>query len=258
MSAGHRPATRAVGFVTPPRWVSPSPVEFASSVVEPVVAQQCFPDLPDFGYTLAEVAAARTACERAAAMLGEAGCAAVAMEGTPFAWAGGSGEAGARGRVASMADAAGVRAVMAATAIVDGLRALGVERVALCPTYYPPDWRDAWSGFVASCGFDVVYCRTMADQGITSAIDDLDQFGWATGPDRIVAAIERCAEVDDTAEAVVVTGAGCRTTPIIDDLERRAGRPVLGADGALFWALAQAAGLTLRAGAVGELTRAAA
>ena len=67
-------------------------------------------------------------------------------------------------------------------------------------------------------------------------------------------AVERGAGVG--ADAVVVTGAGCRTTPIIADLEALAGAPVIGADGALFWALADAAGLALRDDSVGELTEA--
>ncbi|MCP3977008.1 MAG: hypothetical protein GY720_21175 [bacterium] len=73
-------------------------------------------------------------------------------------------------------------------------------------------------------------------------------------PELITAAVERAVETAGDADAVVVTGAGCRTTPIIVELERMVGRPVIGADSATFWAVAAAAGLRLRRGSLGRLT----
>lgn len=242
-----------VGFVTPPRWASPSVVEFPAVVHDEVLAQQCFPDLPDFDYTLSSIYAAHPKICAAARLLGEAGCRAVAMEGTPFGWAGLETEAEARGRAADMSRAAGVPGLMAGTSIVDALRSLGATRVALCPTYYPDDWRDAWRRFVALCGFEIVYCATMADQGLVDGITDTDDYGWRTGPDLIRAAVEIAAAAGPS-DAIVVTGAGCRTAPIVAELERTAGRPVIGSDTALFRSLARAVGLGLKPHALGALT----
>lgn len=248
----HSPETTAIGFVSPPRWVSPSMVEFPAVIDGPVLPQQCFPDLPEFDYALECIRKAMPQIRAAARLLGSAGCSAVAMEGTPFAWVGLPDETAARAQVATMAEAADCPAVMAGTAIVDALRALCANRIALCPTYYPPDWRDAWRSFVAGCGFDVIYCLTMADAGITGPIADNDTYGWRTGPELIRRAVTHAA--DAGAEAIVITGAGCRTTPIIHDLEAIAGCPVVGADGAVFWALARATGLRVKSGALGALT----
>ena len=247
--------TPAIGFVSPPRWASPSIVEFPAVVAGEILIQQCIPDLPSFVYTLANIDAAHPQICGAARLLGEAGCRAVAMEGTPFGWARMETEVAARSRVAEMTAAAGVPGVMAGTAIVDALRALGATRVALCPTYYPTDWRDSWRAFVAACGFDVIYCQTMADQGLVEAIEDTDDYGWRTGPELIRAAVAATAG-SVPADAIVVTGAGCRTSPIILELEQIAGRPVIGADTALFWSLAGAADLALKPGALGSLTTA--
>jgi maleate cis-trans isomerase len=230
--------------------------EFPDCVVDPVIPQQCYPVLPEFGFTLDEIADAIDAVVAAVAMLGEAGCSAIGMEGTPFAWAGCESDSAARSRVDAMTAAAGVPVAMAGTAIVDALRALDARRVALCPTYYPDDWRDAWCRFVAACGFDIVSCRTMADQGVTGPIVDADTFGWDTGPELIIASVERAVADAVSADAIVVTGAGCRTNRIIADLESLADRPVIGSDTATFWAVAGAAGLTLRAGSLGRLTQA--
>ena len=242
-----------VGFVTPPRWASPSIVEFPTVVDGRVLAQQCIPDLPGFDYALPSIHAANSKICDAARLLGEAGCKAVAVEGTPFGWAGLDTEAEARARAAEMSDAAGVPGVMAGTSIVDALRALRADRVALCPTYYPDDWRDAWRRFVGLCGFEITYCATMADQGLVDGIADTDDYGWRTGPHLIRAAVEIAAAAGPS-DAIVVTGAGCRTSPIISELEQLAGRPVIGSDTALFWSLARAADLALAPGALGALT----
>jgi maleate cis-trans isomerase len=177
------------------------------------------------------------------------------MEGTPFGWAGLETEAEARKRAGEMSEAAGVPGVMAGTSIVDALRALGASRIALCPTYYPNEWRDAWQRFVALCGFEVTYCATMADQGLVDGISSTDDYGWRTGPQLIRAAVEIAASSGGS-DAIVVTGAGCRTSPIIAELERIAGRPVIGSDTALFWSLARAADLALEPNALGALTAA--
>ena len=230
-------------------------VEFPAAIDGEVLAQQCIPALPNFDYALASIHASHREICAAAHLLGEAGCSAVAMEGTPFGWAGLASETEARGRVAEMSAAAGVPGVMAGTSIVDALRALGASRVALCPTYYQADWRDAWRGFVAACGFEVTYCQTMADQGLVETITTNDDYGWSTGPELIYGAVERAAAAGPS-DAIVVTGAGCRTSPIIMELEQVAGRPVVGADTALFWSLALAANLPLKPNSLGTLTTA--
>ncbi len=252
MRAPHRTTVPAVGFVTPPRWVSPSMPVFPAVAAAPVIPQHCIPDLPGFCSSLDEIVPATDAV--LAASLGEAGCSVVALEGTPFAWAGCDGEDAARSRAAPVAAVAGAPAVSAATAIVDALRALDVRPVALCPTYDPSDRRDAWNCFVASCGIDVSSGRTTDDEGIAGPTFDADTCGCDTGPDLIAASVERAIAASPDADAVVVTGAGCRTTPIIAVLERLAGRSVVGADSASFRAAAGAADITLRPGSPGALT----
>ena len=176
--------------------------------------------------------------------------------GHPFAWAGCDDEASACARVATTADAAGVPTASAGTAIVDALRTLGSGRVALYATYYQPDWREAWRQIVEKCGFDVVVCRNMADEGTAGPVADGDD-GWDMGPELMRVAVERAAIHRDEFDALVVTGAGCRTSSSIEDLESLAGDPVVGAATALFRAVARLAGLELRPDSLGRLTEAA-
>ncbi|NNF79684.1 MAG: hypothetical protein HKN05_16805, partial [Rhizobiales bacterium] len=186
--------------------------------------------------------------------LGAAGCDVVAKVGTPFGWAGVSSEEDARARCAKLASSAGVPAVMAGLAIVDALRALGAGKVALAPTYYSDDWRDAWRSFVSACGLNVVLCESLSDQGLAPSASPTDELGWLIGQEQISASVATLAQNPRGAEAIVVTGAGCRTNLIIEPLEHVAQMPVIGADTALFWAAAKSAGVPLKPGALGALT----
>ncbi|MCP5080940.1 MAG: hypothetical protein GY948_04505 [Alphaproteobacteria bacterium] len=243
-----------VGFITPPGWYDPSPVEFAAKCEGGVGTQQCLMTGPTFDYALTSVAQSEPEMMIAARSLGAAGCDVVAKVGTPFGWAGLSSEEEARARCAKLAASAGVHAVMTGLAIVDALRALGVAKVALAPTYYSDDWRDAWRSFVTACGFNVVLCESLSDQNLAPAVSPTDELGWIIGEDLISAAVGALAQNPRGAEAIVVTGAGCRTNLIIEHLEHTAGLPVIGADTALFWAAAKRAGVSLKPGALGALT----
>ncbi|MEM7427532.1 MAG: aspartate/glutamate racemase family protein [Pseudomonadota bacterium] len=243
-----------VGFISPPNWFDPSPQEFAALCAEPVGTQQ-FP-LPLFGFTYRLSSIARTQPEQllAARTLGACRCDAIAVCGTPFGWAGLSGEDEARAGAAQLTAAAGVPVVLTGTSIADALRALGAGKIALAPTYYDEDWKAAWKAFISGCGFNVVINDSLADQGIMPEKEigsgNTDTLGQAT----VCAAVEAIAANPRGAEAIVVTGAGCRTNLYIDELERLAGMPVIGSDTAVFWALAKAAGVPLKTGALGALT----
>lgn len=243
-----------VGFLSPPDWYDPSPVEFAAHCAGDVGTQQSMTPLFNFDYELSSIALVEPELMATARALASAGCDVVAAVGTPFGWAGLQSEEEARGRCAKLESASGVPAVMAGLAIVDGLRALGVAKVALAPTYYPDAWRDAWRAFVASCGLNVVLCESLSDQGLSPQDIPAYELGWRINEDLITAAVRAIAQNPRGAQAIVVSGAGCRTNRFIQRLESVAGVPVIGSDTALFWAAARAANTTLKPGALGALT----
>lgn len=243
-----------VGFISPPGWYDPSPVEFAAHCAGEVGTQQSMTPLFGFDYALSSIAQVEPELMATARSLGAAGCDVVAGVGTPFGWAGLESEHEARGRCAQLEGAAGVPAVMSGLAIVDGLRALGAAKVALAPTYYPDDYRDAWRDFVATCGINVVLCESLNDQGLSPRDIPAFELGWRIDEEHITASVRAMAQHPRGAEAIVVTGAGCRTNRFIQNLEAAAGMPVIGADTALFWAASKAANLTLKPGALGALT----
>ena len=242
------------GIISPPNWFDPSPAEFTSHCEGEVATQQY--TLPLFGFDFALNSIAKTEPEQlvGARALGSCSCDVIAMTGTPFGWAGLDGEEEARSRGERLAQVAGVPTVMTGTSIIDALRAAGISKVALAPTYYAPDWKEAWKSFVSSCGFNVVLCETLEDQGLVTEEDKGSEFGWVMDPELVTASVDVMARNPRGAEAIVVTGAGCRTNQYISALEKTAGMPVIGSDTAVFWAAAKAANIPLKSGALGALT----
>jgi maleate isomerase len=244
-----------VGFLTPPESFDPAVFEFPTLVDEPVRVQQCPTPLLGFEYRIRAVARVEAAVAAAARMLAEMGCDVIAQTGTPFAWAGTGSEEAAKARRARIsAQAKGVPVVMAGLAIPEALRRLGVRRVALACTYYPDDWRDAWADFARTCGFEAVYARSLQDEGIVPSTADMADLGWSMTDDLTHAAVRAAADSAPEAEAIAVTGAGTRTVPLLAELEAEIGRPVVGADTALYWATARTLGLAIKPDALGRLS----
>lgn len=248
---------KVIGFITPPRYADPAPAYFPSVIDAPVLTQQSPLPLLDLAYDhLSNVAWDQTseALQLAARTLAAMGCDLIVQMGTPFGFAGALSEGEARERQAKLERAAGRPVVMTALALIDGLQALGVRRPALACTYYDATWRDAWMTFVRSCGFEVAYGATLEDERLVPATgSSLDVLGWRMTDELVEAALRAADEGDPEAEAVVVTGTGSPTLQRLAQLERIAGKPVLGADWLPFWAAARRLDLSVKPGSFGCL-----
>ena len=237
-----------IGFVSAPNWFDPAPAEFSASVQESVLTQQAPLQLPEFDYRLQTIANAGPAMELSGRCMVASGCDLLAQVGSPFAWANAKDEAAARARAQRLSDAAGVPAIMTSLALVDALRASGARRIAINCTYYEPDWRDQFAAFMGFCGFDVLHCSTLVDQGLAPVGSTMADLGWNMAPELTCASVQAVARATPQADAQVVTGAGTRTLALLTDLEDIAGCPLIAADTALYWAIARALNLTLVSG----------
>jgi maleate isomerase len=116
-------------------------------------------------------------------------------------------------------------------ALVDGLRTLGVERVALVdPPWFDEELSALGRDYYEGAGFEVVRsgpCDLPSDQPSITPADLHAQVTKIT---------------PDSAQAVAIGGNGFRAVGVIDALEADLGRPVLTANQALFWAALRAAG----------------
>lgn len=234
-----------IGFVSAPAWFDPGPSEFPTVVEEKVQTQQAPLLLPEFDYRLKSISAVQNELNLCARSLKVMGCNLVAQVGSPFAWACAGSESEARSRNTSMATAGNVSTVMTSLAIVDGLRSLGVKKVAVNCTYYETGWRDGFASFLRMCGFDTIHVSTLSDQGLTESTAKMEDYGWSMTPELASRSILAVAKASPDAEAIVVTGAGTRTLDILNDMELQTKRPIIAADTILYWAIARELSLTL-------------
>ena len=111
------------------------------------------------------------------------------------------------------------------------------EDIALACTHFPDHWRDSWSVFVASSGFEVLSAASLVDQGI-AAPREPDTVEYPT-PAQICATVTRIAQDRPSADAIVVTGSGARTLAITEELRALSGKRVIAADTGLYRMIAE-------------------
>lgn len=243
-----------IGVLTPPGWYDPTLDELTGLFAAPVRLQQTMVDVPDLDYdSLAAIAGALEQVKRGARLLDLAGSDVVAMTGTPFAWAELSSEDEVRTRVADIARAAGCPVVMAGTAIVDALRALGATRIGVLTPYYTRPWREATRAILTACGFDVAAIASADQLGLAGDIGSIDDHEATSGEAIVRAALRRLAEQAGAVDALVVAGAGARTLALTPDLEAELGLPIVSSDTALYRAIAACLGVPVMAGALGRM-----
>jgi maleate cis-trans isomerase len=235
-----------IGFISAPAWFDPAPSEFPEVVKEAVRTQQAPLLITEFDYRLESIASLQNELNLCARSLKAMGCDLVAQVGSPFAWACAESEPEARKRNESMTEATNIPCVMMGLAIVDGLRSLGVNKVAVNCTYYDTDWRDGFAAFLRICGFDTRHVSSLSDQGLTESNAKMEDYGWSMTDELAMRSVCAVADASPEAEAMVVTGAGTRTLGILSDLESKIGSPIIAADTILYWAIARELNLTLK------------
>lgn len=127
-------------------------------------------------------------------------------------------------------------------AIVEALRRLGVERVAIMATY-PPDIADRLRSFLEHKGLSVVGVRAL---NLIS--------GWDAGrlpADLMMREISR-ADIAH-AQAIVVPDTAIPTLHYLDEIERQLGKPVICANQATLWKGVRLAGSSLSPSGFGQL-----
>ncbi len=142
------------------------------------------------------------------------------------------GAAGEAAMLARLQERAGSIPVTAAiTAVVDALRALAADRVAVVhPPWFDDELNRLGAAYFESVGCQVEFCAAAELPSDQRAIEPAALYEWAS------------ARVPDTAQAVCIGGNGFRAVGVIEALERELGRPVVTANQALLWSLLGLAG----------------
>ena len=230
-----------VGFVSPPQWYDPSPTEFANLCGGSVRVQQTIMTLPDFSYDdLDAIAGASESMAHAAAQLRESGATVVAFNGTPFTWAGLSTESEIRARVQQIALTTDCAFIMPGTAMIDALRAHRAKRVAIFAPYYTDAWLQMTANAFRACQCDVVVAASASSLDLVPAAKSIDDHAAASAPQIVREGLRRLAANHKDMDAIAIPGTGIRTLAMTAIAEAELGLPVIGADTATYWAVAEA------------------
>lgn len=138
----------------------------------------------------------------------------------------------------------GIPLHMAGYCLVEALRQIGAERIALNSVYYWPDWRDGIARFLHQAGFDLVHVGNFVDLGIYDTQDEVNALSWVFPGDVAGRSMQRLAEIAPNADAYVVNGMPNfrradglpqRMLHRTADLEVVVGKPIVSSDTALYW-----------------------
>ncbi|GAA1233609.1 arylmalonate decarboxylase [Prauserella halophila] len=152
---------------------------------------------------------------------------------------------GAAEQAAGLSEAAGgVPASSTSLAFVHAARALGLRTVAVAASY-PDDVAELFADFLDHGGIDVVSAAA-ADIDTAAEVGELP-------PERVVELAVSHDHPD--ADALVVPDTAMRTLALVDEIERRLGKPVLTANQVTVWEGLQIAGVTRTYDGLGTLLR---
>ena len=141
---------------------------------------------------------------------------------------------------------------MAGYCLVEGLRELGAEKIALNSVYYWPDWRDGIARFLRQAGFDLLYCGNFVDLGLYATQEEVNEKTWIFPGDMAARSTERVAEVAPQADAIVINGMPNfrsddgiprRINSLEVELEEAIGKPIVASDSALYWRIFKTLGI---------------
>jgi len=145
---------------------------------------------------------------------------------------------------------------MAGYCLVEGLRELGVERIALNSVYYWPDWRDGIARFLRQAGFDLAYVGNFVDLGFYHNQQECNEQTWIFPGDFALDSMHRVLEKAPDVDAVVVNGMPNfrrpndnlpqRMVSLEVKLEEAIAKPIVSSDSALYWRILKTLGVNAR------------
>ena len=241
-----------VGFVAPPADFEASATDFLRLAPANVGVIQRMLHVPDYQRTLDERARNFHLIEEAAECLAAAGAQVIGQAGTNWVHCMGTGVAEIRAHCDRLAERFGSPYFIGGLSILDGLRELGVERIAVNGGYARPQWKEGFRRFLAEGGFDVLYHGTFLDQGLYRSQAEVEAQWWIFPEAIALESMRRVAEAAPQAEAVVLTGIPSfrpregiplRPAALAGAIEAEIAKPLVATDAALFWALFKHLGL---------------
>lgn len=242
-----------VGFTCPPQDWDAAPSDFLRMAPETVGVHGRMLHAPGYAHELSQRRDNLGLLEDFVAAMAENGADVAAQVGSNWVHASGLGVQGIADYCARLSDTYETPFHMAGYAMVEALRELGVEKVALNAAYHWPAWWQGTVGFLREAGFDVLWAGNFVDQGWFDSQEEVNARRWIFDGDLAVKSFDHVAEKAPGAEAILINGmcnfrsgpGGLPQRPVhlARDLEARLGKPVVGHDIALYWRVFRTLGI---------------
>jgi len=242
-----------VGFTCPPHDFDAAPSDFLRMAPRSVGVHGRMLHVPDYRHRLDQRKQNFGLLEEFVHCMANNGVDVCGQVGSNWVHACGLGVEGVRDFCERMTDTYQTPFHMAGYAMVEALREMNVERVALNAAYHHPAWWQGTVGFLKEAGFDVLWAGNFHDQGWFETQQEVNDCIWCFDGDLAEKSFAYVAEKAPTADAYLINGMcnfrsgpdGLAERPVHLEtrLESMLGKPVVGHDTALYWAMFRTLGL---------------
>ncbi len=242
-----------VGFTCPPFDFDAAPSDFLRMAPATVGVHGWMLHVPDYKHGLGQRKQNFGMLEDFVHCMARNGVDVCGQVGSNWVHASGLGVKGIRDHCRALSDKHGVEFHMAGYAMVEALRAMNVEKVALNAAYHWPAWWQGTVGFLKEAGFDVLWAGNFVDQGWFANQDEVNARRWIFDGDLAAQSFRHVAERAPGADAYLINGmCNFRTGPdgqpqrpvhLEVEIEAVLGKPMISHDNALYWRIFKTLGI---------------
>ena len=233
-----------VGFTSPPHDFDAAPSDFLRISADNVGAHGRMLHVPQYAHQLGQREKNFHLLEEFVECMANNGAHVCGQVGNNWVHAGGKSPKQIKEFLDRVADTYETPLHMAGYCLVEALREIGAETIALNSVYYWPDWRDGISRFLRDAGFNLVYAGNFVDLGMYETQEQVNDQTWIFPGDMAVQSMQRLAELAPNVDAYVVNGmpnfrradgVPQRMVSREVELEALVGKPIIASDTALYW-----------------------
>ncbi len=242
-----------VGFTCPPHDFDAAPSDFLRMSPESVGVHGRMLHVPDYRHHLKQRKQNFTLLEEFVECMANNGADVCAQVGSNWVHASDLGVEGIRLYCEKLSETYETPFHMAGYAMVEALREMNIEKVALNAVYH---WRDWWKGtvdFLTEAGFDVVWAGNFVDQGWFETQEEVNRKIWCFDGDLATKSMTRVAEMAPNVDAYLANGMcnfrretdglAQRFVTLEVELEEQLGKPLVTHDNALYWRIYKSLGI---------------
>jgi maleate cis-trans isomerase len=242
-----------VGFTCPPHDFDAAPSDFLRMSPETVGVHGRMLHVPDYVHELDQRKQNFDLLEEFVQCMSNNGADVCGQVGSNWVHASGLGVEGIRLHCERLSETYETPFHMAGYAMVEALRELNVDKVALNAVYHWPTWWQGTVGFLKEAGFDVVWAGNFVDQGFIASQEECNAQTWCFDGDLAAKSMAYVADKAPHVDAYLANGM-CNFRRKSDDLAQRfvslevgletlLGKPLVTHDNALYWRIFKTLGL---------------